>query len=377
MKGIKILVSIICLLLLNSNFLTADTVPDISIYASNSNNNRPRIKNLVKPVYPEAARTAQKEGTVILMATIDENGIPQNIVALTQIGFGFEEAAIDALKNTTFHPATKSGKPVSLKVKIPYEFKLDSPNPGMVFIPAGEFQMGSSKGNSDEKPIHTVFLDAFYMDKYEVTNAEYKKFVDANPQWRKDQIPREYHDGYYLADWMADNYPAEKENHPVVYVSWYAAMAYAKWAGKRLPTEAEWEKAARGGLVGYIYPLGNTIDSSHANYYDGTDKEITPVGTYVANRYGLYDMVGNVREWCLDGYDANFYGSTPTQNPVAGTNSINVIINNFINLKNSRVLRGGSWLNSAQSSRIANRHWRAPTDTNPNEGFRCVKPVKP
>ncbi len=372
MKYIKLLSTIIVFLIFILSYLIADTFP-----TPPTDIKPPRVKKLVKPKYPADAKKAEKEGTVILHATIDVNGITQNITALTNLGFGLEEAAVEALKKTTFYPATKNGKPVSYAVKIPYEFKLEDPEPDMVFIPAGEFQMGSNGGYTDEKPSHSVYLDAFYMDKYEVTNAQYKKFVDANPQWQKDQIPRTYHDGYYLANWNGNDFPSEKANYPVVYVSWYAAMAYAKWAGKRLPTEAEWEKAARGGLIDKMYPWGDSIDATKANYYDGTDKERTPVGTYPANGFGLSDMTGNVREWCLDVYNAGFYINSPPENPIAGANSIDEVIKNFINLKDNRVLRGGSWLSSAQSSRIANRNWRAPTDTNPNEGFRCVKPVKP
>ena len=139
----------------------------------------------------------------------------------------------------------------------------------MVLIPAGEFEMGGKVGMRIENgkrilegfdepstPIHTVSLDAFYMDVYEVTNAQYKRFVDINPEWQKGRIERKYHDGDYLKDWRNNDYPNDRGDHPVVFVSWYAAMAYAKWAGKRLPTEAEWEKAARGGLVNKIYPWG-------------------------------------------------------------------------------------------------------------------------
>ena len=134
----------------------------------------------------------------------------------------------------------------------------------VVLIPAGEFQMGSDSGEPDEKPVHTVYVDAFYIDVYAVTSADYKKFVDANPQWQKDSIPEKYHDGDYLALWEKNDYPKEKADHPVIYVTWYAAMAYAQWSGKRLPTEAEWEKAARGGLVGKKYPWGDTEDITKA-----------------------------------------------------------------------------------------------------------------
>ncbi|MCZ6678648.1 MAG: SUMF1/EgtB/PvdO family nonheme iron enzyme, partial [Candidatus Poribacteria bacterium] len=166
-------------------------------------------------------------------------------------------------------------------------------NAEMVWIPAGEFQMGDNGGDDDERPVHTVYLSAFYMDKYEVTNTQFKQFIDAKPRWRKDRIRTEYHDGEYLLAWNGNTYWSGKAGHPVVYVSWYAAMAYAQWSGKRLPTEAEWEKAARGGLVGVTYPWGNTIDRTKANY-DYHVGDTTPVGRYPANGYGLYDMVGNV-----------------------------------------------------------------------------------
>ena len=340
---------------------------------------RPQYKFKVEPKYPEVASKAGKEGQVILQATINENGIPQDIVAITKIGFGLEEEAIAALKKTTFHPATRGGNPISLQVEIPYSFTLktrsNSVDADMVLIPAGEFQMGSNEGDEDEKPMHTVYLDAFYIDKYEVTNAQYKAFVDTNPEWRKDRIPRAYHNGNYLTLWNGNNYPIGKGNHPVTHVSWYAAMAYAQWAGKRLPTEAEWEKAARGGLYGKKYPWGDLIDPSKANY-DRSIGETTPVGQYAPNTYGLYDMAGNVWEWCLDAYHKNFYARSPHQNPVSGGNISN-IISDFTNVENSRVLRGGSWYYPAPVVRGTNRYVLMLTSTENDLGFRCVIDVKP
>ena len=244
----------------------------------------------------------------------------------------------------------------------------------MVMIPAGEFQMGSDDSDAfdDEKPVHTVYTDAFYMDKYEVTNAQYKKFLDANPEWRKHRLSDKYHDGDYLKNWNGNNYPHDKGHHPVAYVSWYAAMAYAKWAGKRLPTEAEWEKAARGKLTGQKYPWGNSIDSSKANYASGAT---TPVGNYASNGYGLHDMAGNVWEWCLDEYDEDFYYISQRQNPLSGAVSVEWILNNFLDVESRRILRGSP--GHTEYVRAAYRGKYNPTDTYLLIGFRCVKSVTP
>ena len=257
----------------------------------------------------------------------------------------------------------------------------------MVYIPAGEFRMGTDdeEANEDEQPVHTVFLDAFFMDKNPVTNAQYKDFLDANPQWHKppkwyergkkyiESIANKYHDGDYLKHWTRNNYPRRQADHPVTWISWYAAMAYAKWVGKRLPTEAEWEKAARGGLVGNKYPWGNSIGPIYLNYdlYIG---KTTSVVKYPANGYGLYDIVGNVFEWCLDRWDKGFYANSPRNNPISDDNIVNVI-DNFTNVNTSRVLRGGSCVSTPQNTRVAYRHRNTPVFTCFTFGFRCVKSV--
>ena len=253
--------------------------------------------------------------------------------------------------------------------------------PGMVLIPAGQFQMGTNDeaADNDEQPVHTVHLDAFYMDTYEVTNAQFKAFVDANPQWQKDNIEDRFHNGEYLYFWSGNNYPSGKADHPVTDVSWYAAMAYAEWAGKRLPTEAEWEYAARGGLEGQKYPSGNTLSTGEANYNRHVG-DTTPVGQYAANGYGLYDMAGNVWEWCLDEYDADFYFvSRDSRNPISGARTIQWILDNFTSIptNSSRVLRGGSWFSVARNLRVANRDRDAPTGTSDYDGFRCARAVTP
>ena len=263
---------------------------------------------------------------------------------------------------------------------------------GMVLIPAGSFQMGSDDEEAfdNEKPVHTVHLDAFYMDIYEVTNAQFKAFLDANPQWQKDQIDARFRDDddLYLNAWTGTDYPPGKADHPVWFVNWYAAMAYAEWAGKRLPTEAEWEYAARGGLAGKKYPWGDDEPTlADANYTEWDEngnssgiRDTTPVGQYPANGYGLYDMVGNVGEWCLDKYQDDFYAySDNSQNPIAGRMTLQELRENFRTIppNSSRMWRGGSWYSGEQTLRVANRFANAPTKAYSSSGFRCVRDVTP
>lgn len=232
----------------------------------------------------------------------------------------------------------------------------------MVLIPAGQFLMGSNDGDArdDEKPVHSVYLDAFCMDKYEVTIGKYKQFIRATGHRS-------------LPDWVSKISPTDQ--HPVIGVSWHDAMAYAQWTNKRLPTEVEWEKAARAGLVGKRYPCGDSIDTSKANYANNVGRTET-VGSYAANRYGLYDMAGNVSEWCLDAYNSDSYESLPQRNPVSG-GSIAGIISNFANVNNPRVLRGGSWYSSARGMRCAVRYKATPATLYGHNGFRCVRAITP
>ena len=244
----------------------------------------------------------------------------------------------------------------------------------MVKIPAGEFRMGS-KEIMYATLVHTVYLDDFYIDAYEVTNAQFKAFIDANPEWSKENIPSEYHNGNYLQLWNGNNYPKGKANHPVVYVSWYAAMAYAKWKGKRLPTEAEWEKAARGGVAGKRYVWGDSRDPNKANYgYYG--RQTSPVGSYLPNGYGLHDMGGNVWEHCLDEFDEKFYRNSPKKNPIAGVPNIEALMKDFTSVQTAHVSRGGSW-NTPGPAHVASRGSDTPINTNSWLGFRCARSAPP
>jgi iron(II)-dependent oxidoreductase len=226
----------------------------------------------------------------------------------------------------------------------------------MILIPAGEFIMGSpeGEGNDDEHPQHTVFLDAFYIDKYEVTNAQYKKFMDATGH----KAP---------LSWNSEG-PFYQPSQPVVGVNWYDAAAYAKWAGKRLPTETEWEKAARG-TDGRKYPWGNEWDSSKCNSNVNGDgyKYIAPVGSFPAGAspYGVMDMAGNVFEWCADWYDGDYYSRTPQKNPKRSDSG------------DWRVMRGGAWYYDANVLRCALRGNREPTFAILHIGFRCAQDVTP
>jgi len=263
---------------------------------------------------------------------------------------------------------------------------------GMALIPAGEFWMGTEPEEipqlvewarqyysgvdaswfERETPRHAVTLDAFYMDVYPVTNAQYRAFMDATGR----DAPRYWDDSDFNAP-----------EHPVVGVSWYDAAAYAQWAGKRLPTEAEWEKAARGGLEGKRFPWGDDDpDGTRCNFadrntdYSWSDKNAddgyqytSPVGVYPLNGYGLYDMAGNVWEWCMDEYDAEYYRESPEENPVSG-GVVSFANDNFTNVKNSRVVRGGAWNYDPSCLRSAYRNYKSPTLTDDDVGFRCAGP---
>ncbi|MDE3089110.1 MAG: SUMF1/EgtB/PvdO family nonheme iron enzyme, partial [Chloroflexota bacterium] len=196
----------------------------------------------------------------------------------------------------------------------------------MVYVPAGEFTMGSNDYDW-EKPPHTVYLDGFWIDKYEVTNALYKKCVDSGT--------------CKVAD-MGEYDPSGKPNRPVVQVTWYDANTFCQWAGKRLPTEAEWEKAARG-TDARTWPWGNDWNPSKLNSWDAGPHTTTDVGTYPqgASPYGALDMAGNVWEWVADWYSSNYYANSPKNNPKGPDSG------------GYRVMRGGSWDNNQISVRAA------------------------
>ena len=252
---------------------------------------------------------------------------------------------------------------------------VNDPYADMIYIPAGEFTMGSTSGGADEQPVHTVYLDAYYIDKYEVTKEEYAIFLNESMQTGDIQVgsDRVTKDGNVLI--LINNTTSEisynsnqfvvdngKEKYPVVHLTWYGADAYAKHHGKRLPTEAEWENAARG-TDQRNYPWGNEIPTSEHCNFNGP---LLPVGQYIPkgdSPYGCTDMAGNVWEWCNDLYDADYYSISPANNPQGSTNGV------------YRVIRGGSWRDGTNKTnlRTANRHTVGQTSPHDNVGFRCVR----
>ncbi len=313
----------------------------------------------------------------------------------------------------------------------------DSSIEGMVKIPAGEFMMGASddEGRPDEYPQHKVKVDGFLIDATEVTNAQFEKFIKATgyittaerkPDWEelKKQLPAgtpKPDDSLLVAaslvftpseqpislddashwwtwtkgaDWKHPDGEGStikgKENFPVVHISWEDAQAYCKWSGKRLPTEAEWEWAARGGLNDNKYPWGNEdieTGKAKANTWEGSfpdmntmwDKyyDAAPVKSFVPNSYGLYDMAGNVWEWCSDWYRPDYYQqlkNQPVQNPKGPPDSYDPIEPTVP----KKVVRGGSFLCNAsycKGYRVTSRMKTSPDTSLEHTGFRCVKNI--
>ena len=244
----------------------------------------------------------------------------------------------------------------------------------MALIPAGEFWMGSPEGEGMkiEHPRHKVYLDAFWMDKYEVTNAMFARFVEETGHMTQAEwvgvgfvMIGEEQKKISGADWRhpygPDSSIEDKMDFPVVQVSWEDAAAYAQWAGKRLPTEAEWEKAARGPQD-FKYPFGKFYDRSKERIGLPWDAGPARVGSFPPNGYGLFDMGGNVMEWCSDWYLPDYYAGSPYKNPTGSEESYH------------KIARGGSWFfGDVMYTRSASRKFLTPETWNNNLGFRCAK----
>jgi formylglycine-generating enzyme len=231
----------------------------------------------------------------------------------------------------------------------------------MVFVPAGEFQRGrtfpwidselkySPNAFKDDLPVRAIRVDAFYMDEAEVTNERYAAFAKT----RQHRVP--YH-------WVKGQLPEGRAAHPVVNVDWADAAAFCSAEGKRLPTEAEWERACRGVVDNRKFPWGDTDPSAKDAHYDANDT--APVCSKTKNYFGLCDMAGNVWEWTSDWYDRNYYAAAPSLNPPGPESGL------------YRVLRGGSWFDQGKLFLTCSyRSWARAAERSPTIGFRCVKGI--
>jgi formylglycine-generating enzyme required for sulfatase activity len=234
----------------------------------------------------------------------------------------------------------------------------------MIIIPAGTYLRGSNHGAKDEMPRHAVHLHAFAIDIYPVTNEQFVLFLEAmggEKDGNNNDIIR-LRDSRIKRTGGRLNIESGYAKHPVVGVTWYGAVAYAKWVGKRLPTETEWEVASYGGREDFIFPTGGQIERSDANFFSS---DTTAVMSYPANGCGLYDMAGNVYEWCQDWYDYHFYDLSVQEpdNPKGPLQGV------------YRVLRGGCWKSSKEDLRCSHRHRNNPGVMNGTYGFRCAADV--
>lgn len=234
------------------------------------------------------------------------------------------------------------------------EAKNEIIEPVMVRVPEGWFEMGCATGRDDEKPVHRVWVDAFEIGSYQVTNADFGHYLAATG-------------GAAPACWTNANFNGPRM--PVVAVSWYEAASYCGWlsgaTGKRyrLPTEAEWERAARGGSEGFLYPWGDTPPEMVPDYAKRWKLGPEPVGLYAPNAYGLYNAGDNVHEWCADWYDAIYYAQSPERNPQGPESGAR------------RASRGGSWRHHIKVTRTAARSSIPPEFQYADYGFRVARTV--
>ncbi len=238
----------------------------------------------------------------------------------------------------------------------------------LCLIPAGTFTMGSAEDLPNEAPVHKIYLDAYYIGKTEVTNAEYYPFWVESGGTNSEHTPVSYGGEFGTWPHIAETRP----NHPVIGVAYDSAVAYAKWRGMRLPTEAEWEKAARG-VKARRWPWGNTFGQRiknttiHANVWKQSETQLQPVGTYPTgvSPYGAYDMAGNVWEWVSDWYSETFYRRSPDRNPKGPA------------IGSRRVVKGGSWLNPEVLARCSTRIGQHPAIGTSFIGFRLARDADP
>lgn len=335
---------------------------------------------------PESILTALdsvKRGVPItkLPLTVDKPAIPteKNIPVPEQKVLNQDESLTRILKpvihvtelerpETDPDPAAVFNIDTTVKYYIPERKEIRNLQPlltDMVIVHGGTFFRGSNDGNRDEMPRHVVTLNSFAIDIHPVTNEQFVRFLEA----MGGEKDNNHHDIIRLRDSRIKRSGGKLSiesgytKHPVVGVTWYGAIAYAKWVGKRLPTEAEWEIAAYGGLETALYQTGDDIEKTQANFFSS---DTTPVMSYMPNGYNLYDMAGNVYEWCHDWYGYNYY-EVSVQEPENPKGPLQGVY---------RVLRGGCWKSLKEDLHCSRRHRNNPGTVNGTYGFRCVAEVQ-
>lgn len=264
-------------------------------------------------------------------------------------------------------------KPAELTKATPQETDTGTDYPEMIVVPSGTFMMGSKEGQDNEIPVHEVSLSSFEISRHEITNHQFRIFIKATKYKTTAEID--------LSQQTWNSYAIfGRARYPVVYITYSDALAYCKWLSDmtkqvyRLPSEAEWEYAARGGTKDQPYPWGKEIQVTQANYAPDDSRKaygepildyLKPVGSYEPNGFGIFDVIGNVAEWCLDGFKTDFYKESPKENPICPDQG------------SARVIRGGGWMNTSSFFSVSFRKNHPGAYKSSSLGFRVVKVIKP
>lgn len=324
-----------------------------------------------EPAAPQPEVSVESANKVKTAAAVTQPMPPQRVIHQGEntetLKPVFQAAQLER-PETDLDPGSVFNIDTTVKFYVPERREVKNIQPlltDMVIVHGGSFFRGSNDGNRDEVPRHQVILNSFAIDIHPVTNEQFVRFLEAMGG-EKDS---NHHDIIRLRDSRIKrsggriSIESGYAKHPVVGVTWYGAVAYAKWVGKRLPTEAEWEIAAYGGVEGALYQTGDDIEKTQANFFSA---DTTPVMSYAPNGYGLYDMAGNVYEWCHDWYSYNYYEISiqEPENPKGPLQGV------------YRVLRGGCWKSLKEDLRCSRRHRNNPGTVNGTYGFRCATDVQ-